>query len=156
MGETVTEAGQVDGAEPDLCGIGSAAAQLGVSIRAMRYYEQVGLLRPSGRTAGGNRLYSRRDLARVQRIRELQDLLGFNLDEIRAVLASEDLIAELRAQSHSASAHGERRRQLLAEALDQHIALLEQVDAKISRLGVFRSEIDKVVGNVRAALTRAT
>ncbi|MGH8921747.1 MAG: MerR family transcriptional regulator, partial [Actinomycetes bacterium] len=59
-----------------LLGIGKAAEELGVSERALRYYQQIGLLTPSGRTPGGLRRYSAADLDRVRRIRELQRLLG--------------------------------------------------------------------------------
>jgi DNA-binding transcriptional MerR regulator len=84
-----------------LLGIGDAAARLGVSERALRYYQQLGLLTPSGRTPGGLRRYSADDLARVERIRELQLLLGFNLDEIKTVLDSEDRLVELREEYRS-------------------------------------------------------
>ena len=79
----------------ELLGIGAAAAQLGVSERALRYYQQLGLLRPAC-TPGGLRRYSADDIARVTRIRELQDLLGLNLDEIAIVLSREDRMAEIR------------------------------------------------------------
>src|SRR5579859_2811831 len=69
-----------------LLGIGAAAARSGVSERALRYYQQLGLITPSGRTPGGLRRYSQDDLARVARIRQLQTLLGLNLDEIAIVL----------------------------------------------------------------------
>src|SRR5437660_6702189 len=66
--------------------IGEVAAQLGVSPRTLRYYEELGLLRPSSKTAGGARRYSEAEVERLLRIRDLQELLGFNLEEIRVVL----------------------------------------------------------------------
>jgi DNA-binding transcriptional MerR regulator len=50
--------------------IGDAAAQLGVSERALRYYEEQGLVRPA-RTGSGQRLYSDGDLRAVQRVRAM-------------------------------------------------------------------------------------
>ena len=65
-----------DGAEHgQLLGIGAAAAQAGVSERALRYYQQLGLITPCACTPGGMRRYSEDDLARVARIRQLQALL---------------------------------------------------------------------------------
>ncbi|MGH9116231.1 MAG: MerR family transcriptional regulator, partial [Acidimicrobiales bacterium] len=64
-----------------LLSIGRAAARLGVSERTLRYYEEIGLLSPAGHTPGRIRRYSEADMARVERIRELRDLMGFNLDE---------------------------------------------------------------------------
>ena len=81
-----------------LLGIGEAALRAGVSERALRYYQELELITPSGRTPGGMRRYSEEDLARVARIRELQSLLGLNLDEIAAVLRNEDRIDEIRAE----------------------------------------------------------
>ena len=79
-----------------LLGIGAAAVRAGVSERALRYYQELELITPSGRTPGGMRRYSEADLARVARIRELQSLLGLNLEEIAAVLRNEDRIEGIR------------------------------------------------------------
>lgn len=81
------------GRPADLVSIGAAAVALGVSERALRYYQQLGLI-SCGRTPGGTRRYSEADLARVARIRELQSLLGLELDEIALVLANDDRLAE--------------------------------------------------------------
>ena len=54
--------------------------------RSLRYhYDEIGLLRPSGRTAAGHRLYTADDLARLQQIVSLRQL-GFTLDEIGGCL----------------------------------------------------------------------
>src|SRR5215469_15025126 len=79
-----------------LLGIGAAAERAGVSQRALRYYQQRGLITPCGSTPGGLRRYSEDDLARVARIRQLQELLGLNLDEIALVLRGEDRMAEIK------------------------------------------------------------
>jgi len=138
------DAGSVNGSggsEPGLLGIGPAAREVGVSVRSLRYYEEMGLLTPSGRTTGGNRLYGPDDLARVRRIRELQQLLGFNLDEVREVLGHEDQLARVRQDYHAASADEDRAR-LLAEARDAYLKVRDQVEAKIKRLDSFRDELD--------------
>jgi DNA-binding transcriptional MerR regulator len=73
--------------------IGEAAAQAGVSTRTLRYYEQRGLMRPGPRSVGGARRYRAADVSRVARIRQLQELLGEDLDHISSVLAAEDRLA---------------------------------------------------------------
>lgn len=73
--------------------IGEAAGRAGVSTRTLRYYEQRGLLRPGPRSVGGARRYLESDVARVARIRQLQELLGEDLDHIGAVLGAEDRLA---------------------------------------------------------------
>ena len=73
-------------AKPVLWRIGEVAKLAGVTTRALRYWEELGLLRPASRTDGGERLYTPADLRRVTRIRDLQELLGFSLEEVKAVL----------------------------------------------------------------------
>lgn len=70
-----------------------------MTTRTLRYYQEVGLLQPSGATPGGNRLYSAADVERLRRILELRDVLGFDLERIRLFLGSEDRLAELRAEA---------------------------------------------------------
>ncbi|MDT3442787.1 MULTISPECIES: MerR family transcriptional regulator [unclassified Pseudofrankia] len=140
IGDAELADSQGDG-EPGLLGIGLAAREVGVSVRSLRYYEEMGLLTPSGRTTGGNRLYAPDDLARVRRIRELQQLLGFNLDEVREVLGHEDRLARVRNDWKAASGDEDRAR-LLDEAREAYLKLRDQVEAKIKRLDSFRDELD--------------
>lgn len=143
---------QAPGGDGVLCGIGEAASRLGVSERALRYYQQIGLLTPSARTAGGLRRYSPGDLERVGRIRELQDLLGFNLDEIRSVLATEDRRQHLRAEYQRPETSPARRRELIAEGLALQDDLLRQVEAKLARLERFRADLAATAARFRALL----
>jgi MerR family transcriptional regulator, repressor of the yfmOP operon len=135
-----------------LLGIGEAATRLGVSERALRYYQQLGLLTPSGRTPGGMRRYSEQDLARVTRIRELQNLLGFNLDEVRAVLDNEDRLTALREEYHSPRTGRARRQELIREAIALQEDLRMTVEAKISSLDRFRADLDASLARARALL----
>jgi DNA-binding transcriptional MerR regulator len=65
--------------------VGALAKRVRVSIRTLRYYDEIGLLTPARHTAKGYRLYGAGDVARLQQIRSLRQL-GFSLDEIRALL----------------------------------------------------------------------
>jgi DNA-binding transcriptional MerR regulator len=126
---------------PELLAIGQAAREVGVSVRSLRYYEEMGLLTPAGRTTGGNRLYGPDDLARVRRIRELQQLLGFNLDEVRDILSHEDRIVEIRQGWQDAS--DVDRAHLLDEARVAYLQLRDQVETKIKSLASFRDALDE-------------
>lgn len=65
--------------------IGDLAKQSGVKVVTIRYYEQIGLLPSSGRTAGNYRSYSQDHLDRLCFVRRSRDL-GFSLEEVRNLL----------------------------------------------------------------------
>src|SRR5690625_6969636 len=65
--------------------IGEFMHKSGVSIRTLRYYDSIDLLKPSDYTDGGHRLYSKEDLSILQNIKSLQ-FLGFSLKEIKKML----------------------------------------------------------------------
>ena len=75
--------------------ISVAAAMVSMEAQNLRVYERRGLLRPD-RTAGGTRLYSADDVARLVRIRDLL-AAGLNLAGIARVLVLEDEVDRLRA-----------------------------------------------------------
>lgn len=135
-----------------LLSIGAAAAQAGVTERALRYYQELGLLSPSGHTKGGMRRYSQADLERVARIRELQVLLGLNLDEIADVLRNEDRAAEIRAAYYEQTTGRAERERLLLESLELATQLRATVEAKRSALDAFLADLDARIARINAAL----
>ncbi len=121
--------------------IGEAAARAAVSVRTLRYYEELGLLTPSARSPGGARRYAEEDVARLARIRELKDLLGFNLDEVRTVLTAEDRLGDLRAAFHAEDDRAAQRA-IVTEALEINTRLQAAVQAKLERLAAFKAELE--------------
>ena len=77
--------------------ISVAAELVGMHPQTLRIYESKGLLRP-GRTPGGTRLYSERDLDRLRLIQRLTTELGLNLAGVERVLALEDELKRMRAR----------------------------------------------------------
>lgn len=69
--------------------IGALAKHTGLTVEGIRFYEKAGILRARGRSAGRHRLYGRADLKRLNFIRRAR-LLGFTLDEVRALLRFAD------------------------------------------------------------------
>lgn len=141
-----------EGGDERLLSIGAAAALAGVTERALRYYQELGLLKPAGHTKGGMRRYSRSDLERVARIRELQILLGLNLDEIAGVLRNEDRAAEIRAAYYDETTGKEERRRLLLESRGLAGELRSTVEAKRAALDAFLADLDARIGRINAAL----
>lgn len=123
-----------------LYSIDQVAAQTGLTKRTLRYYEEVGLLPPTGRTEGNYRRYSDEDIHRLEHIKKLRDLLGFSLADIRAMLEVDDERGILKeAYQHETEAaariaqldRGDEliRRQL--QIIEQKIAGLEQMRATL-------------------------
>lgn len=72
--------------------IGEVADRTGLSLRTIRYYEEVGLVVPSARSQGGFRLYSDSDVERLDLVRRMKPL-GFQLDEMRQLLTILDALS---------------------------------------------------------------
>jgi DNA-binding transcriptional MerR regulator len=138
--------------------ISDAATRVGVSARTLRYYEELGLLTPSLYTAGGERRYTPEDLAHLERILELREVLGMNLDEIREFLALETRLDELRA-SYRATRGATTKKALaeqkatLQEALVLNESLAEQISAKLTRMDGFRAKLRSDAERCRELLT---
>lgn len=72
--------------------IGALAKAAGVNTPTIRYYEEIGLLPPAGRSAAGQRVYEESDLERLTFIRRCRDF-GFSIDQVR-LLASLSISAD--------------------------------------------------------------
>lgn len=101
------------------------AKRAGITIRALHHYDQLGLMKPSGRTSAGYRLYTDRDFVRLEQIVALK-FIGFPLSQIRDFLNRKDLDlpAALRQQ-----------RQIIAEKrdqLDRAIRAIERAEAAVA------------------------
>jgi DNA-binding transcriptional MerR regulator len=66
--------------------VGDLANLTGLTVRTLRFYDQIGLLSPSGQTASGHRLYSESNLSRLHQILSLKEL-GLSLEEIKLALS---------------------------------------------------------------------
>jgi len=107
--------------------IGELAEQVGMTVPAVRFYEQAGLLPKPARTGSGYRVYGTSDLRRVQLIRHAKSL-GFSLEEIKRIL---------RLREQGTCPCGE-----VISMLQRH---LSNTDAQIQRLRRFRSEIARTL-----------
>ena len=72
--------------------IGEVADAVGLSLRTIRHYEEVALVPPSGRTAGGFRLYTDDDIERLRLVKHMKPL-DFTLEEMRDLLDARERLA---------------------------------------------------------------
>lgn len=122
--------------------IGELAERAGVTLQTLRYYESLGLIQPSPRRPGGFRFYGEDTLQRLERIRDLKELLGFTLDEVRTVLAFDDAVAALRARYLNTEDVAERTA-IVREAGQQTEGLIALVERKQAGLMEMRARLQE-------------
>jgi MerR family transcriptional regulator, repressor of the yfmOP operon len=123
--------------------IGDVAERVGVTTRTIRYYEELGLLgTASARTKGAHRLYSEADIARLEELIRLRDLLGLTLDELVGLAEAEEARAALRDQWAESATDTERAR-IVEAAIPLVERQLELVRARQDRLSEFAGELSE-------------
>jgi DNA-binding transcriptional MerR regulator len=115
--------------------INEVAAETGMTTRAIRYYEEVGLLEPAARSDGDYRLYDPSDLDRLQAIRKFRDA-GFSLTQIGQLLEDEAARERNRERLAQTNDPAERRIYLTdaVERIERQIALLEAKAAGLASM----------------------
>src|SRR5438128_733052 len=123
--------------------IGEVAERVGVTTRTIRYYEELGLLGGgSGRTKGAHRLYSETDVARLQELVRLRDLLGLTLEELVALVEAEEARAALRDQWYG-DPSDEQRLAILARSAELAEQQVDLVNARRQKLDEFAAELEQ-------------
>lgn len=114
--------------------ISQVANRLGLNPKTLRYYESVGLLNPSSRSAGKFRIYTETDLERVEFIRNAQKL-GLHLEEIREIVSFRD--------------RGEVPCSYVRELIEQK---RHEVDQRICELQNMKSILDQLAEDAAATI----
>jgi len=134
--------------------IQDVAADTGLTTRAIRYYEEIGLLEPAARSDGAYRLFDASDLERLRFIRSLRDDAGFSLAQIGQLLEDEAARERNRQRFRTTGDQAERRA-LIGDAsarVDRQIATLEakraRLDAMIDDARARRRHLDEHLANL--------
>ncbi|MFF3737214.1 MerR family transcriptional regulator [Streptomyces sp. NPDC002566] len=145
----------VGGVEEHLT-VGRVAELSGVSVRTLHHYDEIGLVRPSTRTAAGYRAYSAGDVERLREVLAYRRL-GFGLREIA------DLVDD---PATDAVAHLHRLRGLLQEQRDRAAAMVTAIDKELEaramgirttpedQLKVFGAQLYEAIGSAYPATRR--
>ncbi|MFN0092717.1 MAG: MerR family transcriptional regulator [Acidimicrobiales bacterium] len=134
--------------------IGEVAERVGLSLKTIRHYDEMGIVPPSGRTAGGFRLYTERDIRRFLFLKPFKPL-GVGLDDVRAILEALD---ELEALESGAVVAAPEAVDALADRLAGYARMLEArsvelraelVDAeRMAELLATRAQVARRAGGV--------
>ena len=120
--------------------IGEVASRTGLSLRTIRYYEEMELVTPSARSAGGFRLYTDEDLARLSLIKRMKPL-EFSLEEMRDLLAVVDALASATGKTRDKL---EERLRMYQEAAEVRVeAIREQLDSAESFARDLQAEVNR-------------
>jgi DNA-binding transcriptional MerR regulator len=131
--------------------IGELAKRGGVSVQAIRFYEQRRLMRTPRRTPAGYRIYTEKDLEAVSVIKKMQRF-GFKLVEIRRVLQLWILPSDTGAPSPYHEGSQECRR----EALELGEKKLQTMNDEIRSAIQIRDELMEALRQIRAGLNAPT
>jgi DNA-binding transcriptional MerR regulator len=136
---------------PRLLSIDEVARQTNLSKPTLRFYEQKGLVEPPAREPRKFRKYSPQDLDRLERVKQLRDLLGLSLTEIEETLRNDKerarLTEQVRAQWRTTTDARLKKdwldeaRRLTREQLDDVNVQLDAIESRIEGLQRLRDEI---------------
>jgi DNA-binding transcriptional MerR regulator len=125
--------------------IGEVAERVGVTTRTIRYYEERGLLGGGdAREKGAHRHYTDADVARLEELLRMRDLLGLSLDEIVGIVEAEEARAALRNRWADTVSDEERLR-----IVDAAIPLVER---QLELLRSRREKLDEFADELSAKL----
>jgi DNA-binding transcriptional MerR regulator len=115
--------------------IGEVATRTELSLRSLRHWEEVGLLRPSGRSDGGFRLYVESDVEKIMVIRRMKPL-GFSIEEMKAVMSDLEVHDDPDADEEGRAAARQRLADVRAEAAERRVRLVRQLDMADEFIGL--------------------
>jgi DNA-binding transcriptional MerR regulator len=112
----------------DLVQIGEVAERAKLSLRTVRYYEEMGLVSPEARTEGGFRLYSDAQVDRLLLIKRMKPL-GFSVQEMRELLDARETLRRDEADERAQEAARELLGRFAHAAAEQCEKLRLQVES---------------------------
>jgi MerR family transcriptional regulator, repressor of the yfmOP operon len=133
--------------------IGELARRVGATPRAVRYYEQFGLLPDRARDDGAHRVYDEQDEQRLRDLLRIRDLLGLSLNDLREWMQAEDARARLRERWHGRpKPDDETRAAIIRESIEHMDAQLALVRARRTALEQLEDELSSKRRRVRSLL----
>jgi DNA-binding transcriptional MerR regulator len=123
--------------------IGEVAARVGLSLRTIRHWDEVGLVVPSERSAGGFRLYNEADIERLTLVKTLKPL-DFSLEQMRELLDTIDGLEGDTGEDEDRTSDLMRRLSMFRAAADSRV---EALRAQVQGLEMLSRELRRLANN---------
>ncbi|WP_418056368.1 MerR family transcriptional regulator, partial [Priestia megaterium] len=109
----------------------------GLTKRALRYYEEIGLILPPQRTKGNARIYSEEEVKELRKVAEAKEVLGFSLQELQQFMSLKRMIEE-RSEQQGLSAKEITK---IENLLENQIKMIE---FKVVKMQAFKTELEEM------------
>jgi DNA-binding transcriptional MerR regulator len=129
--------------------IGEVATRVGLSLRTIRHWDEVGLVVPSKRSAGGFRLYTEADIDRLVLVKTLRPL-DFTLEQMRELLATMDALEDDLGDDARITAELAGRLGVFRTAVDSRV---EALRAQVQGLEMLSRELRRLAGESRRQIS---
>ena len=126
---------------PELLQIGEVADRVGLSLRTVRYYEEVELLTPTTRSEGGFRLFDQSQVERLLLIKRMKPI-GMSLDDMRLLLDARQSLSDA-GGGKERDAAGARLEEFVTTAEQRCTQLEQQLESARELAGQIRDELDE-------------
>jgi DNA-binding transcriptional MerR regulator len=128
--------------------IDDVAKITGLTKRALRYYEEIGLIPPPERSDGKIRLYTDHDIEQIRRVLIAKEVLGFSLQELQQFLHLKKMIE----QNHTEDS---RLRPRELKEIENHLTeQIHMLHVKIERMQKFTQELAELRQKIKTQLNQ--
>ncbi|MCM3006421.1 MerR family transcriptional regulator [Priestia koreensis] len=118
----------------------------GLTKRAIRYYEEIGLIKPPQRTKGNIRQYTEEEVSALKKVVEAKEVLGFSLQELQHFMDLKETIERDQAQGRLELKELEHFEEAVEEQLDM-------IQKKIKSMMLFQQELQELLEKTKRVKT---
>ncbi|NUK31641.1 MerR family transcriptional regulator [Parageobacillus sp. VR-IP] len=131
--------------------IDDVAKETGLTKRTIRYYEEIGLIKPPERSEKGTRLYTKEDVEQLKKVIAAREVLGFSLQELHHFLTLKKAIESHHFEYRNAVDQDEKKQELqnIVSILRKQIDMLEQ---KMKKMLELKNELEHLEQRVQTIL----
>jgi MerR family transcriptional regulator, repressor of the yfmOP operon len=133
--------------------IDDVAKHTGLTKRTIRYYEEIGLIPPPERSEGGVRLYTEKDIQRLNHVLTAKKVLGFSLQELLEFIQISESI-ELNKKGLCNAEDQPEQLSKMKRVKQELIEQLNMIDRKVEKMQEFKKEMEALLQKVETTLEK--